>query len=67
MPRTSAYQPLPYTWVFRLKPLDNNGVHFLHKARCVVRRDLQDPRFDYDPDSLYASVASHDAIRDLFY
>ena len=63
VPRTSSMQPLPYTWVFRLKPLNASGSECLHKARCVVRGDFQDPYYDFDPTSTYAPVASHESIR----
>ena len=46
-------------WVFRLKGA-------LHKARCFVRGDLQFPLRDYNPDDVYAPVASHEAIRIMF-
>lgn len=55
--------PVPFTWVFRLKAINKEGTSFLHKARCCVRGDLQDPRFDYDPEGLYAPVAPNEAIR----
>jgi len=66
LPRTNNMNPLPYTWVFRIKPLDTFGRECLHKARCCVRGDLQDPAVDFDPSSLYAPVASHESIRLLF-
>lgn len=56
-------QVVPQTWVFRLKPLENVGVSFLHKARCVVRGDKQETFIDFNPDEICAPVASHEAIR----
>lgn len=35
----------------------------MHKARCVVRGDLQSPGVYFGPGNLYAPVASHEAIR----
>lgn len=59
-------KPVPFTWVFRLKPLDNDGRNFLHKARCVVRGDKQTAYVNFDPNNVYAPVACHEAIRILF-
>ena len=58
-------KPVPFTWVFRLKPLDKDGKTFLHKARCVIRGDKQKAYIDYDPHNVYAPVACHEAIRIL--
>lgn len=63
--RTPDLNVIPYTWVFRLKPLDNSGCSFLHKARCCIRGDFQNPGIDFDPSNIYAPVASHEAIRTL--
>ena len=65
VPATQAPKPLPFTWVFRLKPMDTDGKSFLHKARCCVPGDLQFPGLDFDPNSVYAPVASHESIRML--
>lgn len=58
-------RPVPFTWAFKLKPLDAVGNQFLEKARCFLRGDRQIAYEDFDPNSLYAPVASHDAIRFL--
>ena len=63
--RTDAMSPIPITWDFRLKPINREGTVFLHKARCVVRGDLQVAGIDFDPEKLYAPVASHAAIHAL--
>lgn len=47
--RTSMMKTVPFTWVFRLKPLDNEGFQNLYKAHCVVRGYLQTPDIDFDP------------------
>lgn len=61
--RSADMNPFPFTWVFRLKPLDIEGLEFLHKARCCIRGDKQQPHIDFDPHSTYTPVASHEAIR----
>lgn len=53
-------KPVPYTWVFKQKPLDAQGKKFLQKARCCLIVDQQLEYIDYN---LYAPVASHYAIR----
>ena len=58
-------RPVPYTWVFKSKPLDATGKNFMEKARCCLRGDQQLEYVDYDPSNIYAPVASHDAIRML--
>jgi len=63
--RQSSMKPVPYTWVFKKKPLDAIGKLFMEKARCCLRGDRQLAHFDYDPSKTYAPVASHDAIRML--
>jgi len=49
--------------VFKLKPIENAGQKFLHKARCVVRADKQQAFIDYDPSNIYAPVVYHEALR----
>ena len=68
--RTSDYvlpqrqiHPIPFTGVFRLKPIDIDSGLFLHKAGCVVPENVQDPGVNYDPNSLYAPASCHEAIR----
>jgi len=56
---------VPYTWVFKVKPLDAEGRKFMEKARCCLRGDQQLAYVDYDPTNIYAPVASHDSIRML--
>lgn len=63
--QTPDMKPIPYTWVFRLKLLDNDGKNFLRKARCVVRGDKQTVYAYFDPNNVYAPVACHEAIRIL--
>jgi len=46
-----------------LKPIYNIGEQYLQKARCVVRGDKQQASIDYDPNSIYAPVASHEGLR----
>ena len=58
-------KPVPYTWVFKVKPLDAEGNKFIEKALCCVRGDRQMAYVDYDPTNIYAPVASHDSIRML--
>ena len=59
-------KPVPFTWVFKLKPLDIDGKNFLHKARCAIRGDKQTAYVDFDPNNVYAPVVCHEAIRILF-
>jgi len=54
---------IKYKWLFKKKPLDEKGLNFLCKARCVARGDLQEPYVDFDPENLYAPVATHESIR----
>lgn len=56
---------LKQKWIFKKRPLDDDGTTFLCKARCVARGDLQEPFIDYDPDSLYVPVAAHESFRML--
>ena len=67
--REPGMNPIPITWNFRLKPLDKSGTKHstkhLHKARCVVRGDLQRPGVDFNPENLYAAVALHVSIRTI--
>ena len=64
--RTPDMKPVPFTWVFKLKPLDIDGKNFLHKARCVIRGDKQTAYVDFDPNNVYAPLVCHEAIRILF-
>lgn len=66
IPRTSQMRPVPYTWAFRIKPLDAKGTKFLKKSRCCLRGDKQKPFIDFNPEEVYAPVASHEALRALF-
>ena len=51
-------EPVPFTWVFKLKPLEATRTNFLHKVRFCVR-GKQTPHVDFDPATTYAPVASH--------
>lgn len=62
IPRTVHMRPVPSTWVFKLKPLDNIG-NLLHKARCCVRGDQQKQFKNYDPDDTYAPVSTYETLR----
>ena len=57
--------PVPFKWTFRAKQLDNDGRDFLYKARYVLRGDKQEAYVDFDPDNLYAPVATHESLRAL--
>lgn len=37
----------------------------MFEARCTLRGDLQEEGVDYDPEALYAPVATHESIRIL--
>ena len=50
-------------WVFKKKPIDEHHTEFLCKARCVARGDLQEAYLDFNPDSLYAPVPSHESLQ----
>lgn len=63
VPREADMNVVPHTWVFRIKELNADGSDALHKARCVIRGDKQQPGVDFVPESTYAPVASHEAIR----
>lgn len=56
---------IPFTRNFCLEPMDNQEKELYWKARCCIRWDLEDPRFDFNADDLCAPVASHDSIRIL--
>ncbi len=58
-------QPVPFTWLCKLKPCDADGKEFMEKARCCVRGDRQLAYVDHVPSSINAPVASHDSIRKL--
>ena len=61
--RTSDMKPVPFTWVFKSKQIDSEGKKFLEKARCCLRGDRQKPDIDFNPEALYAPVATHESIR----
>lgn len=61
--RTGDMHPVPFTWVFKLKQLDAQGLELLHKGRCCICGDRRQPYIDFDPHNTYAPVASHKAIR----
>lgn len=63
--RTPDIFIIPHTWVFRFKPLDPKENTLLHKARCVVRGDMQNLGLDLNPEELYEPVASRESIRML--
>ena len=50
-------------WTFKSKYIDPTRKRYICKTRWVARGDRQLPNIDYDPDGLYAPVASHDSIR----
>jgi len=56
---------VPFTWVFRLNPLNIKNGHFLHKARCCLPGSRQEPFVDFDPSIKYAPVAAHEVFRIL--
>ena len=62
---THGMKPVPFTWVFKQKPLEAEGTKFIEKARSFLRGDRQMIYVDYDPRSVYAPVASLDSIRML--
>ncbi len=45
---------IAFLWIFRLKLLDALGLHYMYKARCCARGDLQEQDIDFNPDTLYA-------------
>lgn len=45
--------------------MENQEKELYWKARCCIRRDLEDPSFDFNADDLCAPVASHGSIRIL--
>ena len=62
VPASTATKIIPFTWVFRLKPIDTSGA-VLHKARCCARGYIfKSAYLDFDPNALYTPVASHDAV-----
>ncbi len=50
---------IAFLWIFRLKMLDVLGLHYICKARCCVRGDVQELDMDINLDTLHAPVASH--------
>ena len=63
VPFQPGMKPVTFTWAFRKKPLDVEGKRFLKKARCCLRGDKQKPFVDYDADTIYAPLASHETLR----
>ncbi len=53
---------VPYSWVFKQKPLDAEDKKFIGKARCCLRGDLQIIYLDYGSMNVNAPVASYDSI-----
>lgn len=52
-----------YTWTFRIKLLDPEGKSYIPTARCFARGDHQKPNIDFNPDTLYAPLASYETFR----
>lgn len=50
--RPHAMNVSPITWVFRLKPIDEEDFKYSHKTRCIGRGDQQAVYFEFDLDSL---------------
>lgn len=63
---TTDMCPAPYKWTFRANQIDDSGTNFLHKARCVISGDIQEPYQDFDPDNIYTPVATHETLRIFF-
>ena len=56
---------VPFTLQFKLKSLNATGTEFLENVRCCLRWDTQIENVDFNPEILYAHVASHAGIRML--
>jgi len=65
--KEEGMRAIPFTWVFKLKHLDQDGSKVLHKARCCLRGERQKAFVDFDPESTYAPVASHESLRMLMH
>lgn len=61
--RRQELHVIKHLWTFRLKLLDKHGYKYKCKARCVARGDEQEAGIDFQPESLYAPVATHEGIR----
>ncbi len=59
----SDIKPVPCTWLFKQKPLDARGEHFLEKFRSCFLGYKQLAVVGKDPTNLYALVASHNSNR----
>jgi len=47
--QTPEMRPVPFTWVFTIKTIDEDRKIFLYKARFCLRGDQQKPYVDYNP------------------
>jgi len=56
-------RPVSFKWIVRVKKLNETGKDHLCKARCVLRGDLQKPYLNFEPEALYAPVATYDSLR----
>ncbi len=61
-PSYRTHDVIDFLWTFRKKMLDALGTLYICKARCCARGDLQEENIDFNPDALYAPVASHETI-----
>lgn len=43
--------------------MDESRNHYVYKARCVLPGDLQEENIDFNPEDLFAPVASNETIR----
>ena len=58
-------KPVPFTWQFKLKPLDEIEKELSEKIRCCLSGDKQVEYVDFNPEILYTPVAFHIGIRML--
>lgn len=49
-----------------MKKLGRDGLDFLYNAICVLRGDKHQSYVDFDPETLYAPVATQKNLRALF-
>lgn len=53
--------PVNNKWTFSAKQIDNDGKEFIFEAIYTLSEDKQTSETDFNPDTLYAPVASHES------
>ena len=55
--------PVLFTWQFKLQSLNAIRTEFLEKVCFYLNGDKKIEHVDFNPETLYVSMASHEGIR----